>query len=776
MNIDTLSAKLATFIVGKRRTLAFVVAALTIVMALAAPRLELDKTLESGINKNAREFLRFVDFSKVFGQEEFILVAIKSPGSAGDRSFLSALEKTTSRIERLPEVIKVTSISNLGLFQMRNDEYGTFPFLVEKDGAKRLPDRDEFLRMRSLLPELDLLLSQDASAVGVVVDVSKRIKKSPDMTRRIVSEMEAILKAELPKESGFRIIGAPIIRLAIQKYNKQTALYFGLLSLLVAGATSVYIFKSLRATAITLFVIVLSIIWVTGLMALFGVTLNSTTSLAFGLIFIVSAAAVIHIVTHFNEQYRLAQNPEKAAVDALRIVSRPCLMCSLTTAAGFASISVSSIPMVRQLGLIMALGVLISYIIAIVITPTIIMLVKPPDARTYKRMSGDWISVSFEKMRTWVFSHYKTCAAIGLGLIALMLAGVPRIHSDTQLLRMLSESTKEMKDLQYVTNNLGSVHKLELLLEADEGVFKKTDTWRKIAGLEKRLNEMPDVTRTDSLLGLMRYLTFLTLGKSSKPDELFNRKGLVPQLLYIIASGKGGRDIRNKFVNEDFSKARISVRIDHAEDVPIAVAIARVERAAEEIMQGTTKVHVTGDLAVFEDQSKDLVRAQTLSLLIAISSITVLMIVQFRSLSLGLLSLIPNVFPLVVIFGLMGWLRISLDQVTVFAATVSIGLSVDDTIHYLTQLRREIEERRGDPNVEQCLAAAYLITAKALISTSAVLFFGFLMLLGSPFQPVIYFGLLGSTAVIAALIGDLVFLPSFILAFPPLKRIVSRSM
>jgi predicted RND superfamily exporter protein len=218
------------------------------------------------------------------------------------------------------------------------------------------------------------------------------------------------------------------------------------------------------------------------------------------------------------------------------------------------------------------------------------------------------------------------------------------------------------------------------------------------------------------------------------------------------------------------------VRIIESGPYSVGSIIDEIRKIAKSEMKGIATVHVTGQLAVFNSETSDLVRAQVFSLIIALSCITLLMIIQFRSIVLGILSLVPNVFPLVVIFGIMGWFGIYLDSVTIFAATVSIGLSVDDTIHYLTQLRREIVARGETLDIEKCLAEAYHVTAKALISTSAVLFFGFATLVVSPFRPVIFFGMLGSAAILAALAGDLIFMPSFILSFEPFRRLVRREM
>jgi len=184
---------------------------------------------------------------------------------------------------------------------------------------------------------------------------------------------------------------------------------------------------------------------------------------------------------------------------------------------------------------------------------------------------------------------------------------------------------------------------------------------------------------------------------------------------------------------------------------------------------------VTGDLAVFEAQASDIVNSQAYSLLLAVLYMSCLLAIQFRSLALGIASLFPQVLPQAVIFGTMGWFGISLDSVTVFAASVSIGLTVDNTVHYLTQMKREIQDRAGSVDIQECISAAYKITGRAMISNHAVIFFGFAMLLISPFRPVISFGVLGSLAIAFSLIGDLIFMPSVILSSKFFRKMLGEN-
>jgi predicted RND superfamily exporter protein len=193
-------------------------------------------------------------------------------------------------------------------------------------------------------------------------------------------------------------------------------------------------------------------------------------------------------------------------------------------------------------------------------------------------------------------------------------------------------------------------------------------------------------------------------------------------------------------------------------------------------MKGVASVSVTGELAVIAHQTSELINDQVKSMLIAIVIITVLMMIQMGSFVLGLICLVPNIPPVASVFGIMGWFGISLDSVTVFAATVAIGLAVDNTIHFLTQMKREIQLHGNPGTTESCVSTAYRLTAKQIASWSLVTLLGFLALSISPFRPVVFFGILGCSAITLGLYGDLIFLQSLILSWSPIKNTIRKLM
>ena len=763
-------------IVDRRCVLVAAVIVVTVVLAFFIPHLVTDPTLKSGLDTNSQAYRDYERFVRIFGGEEFMLIAVKNPRPVDDPAVLTKLESMTDRLERVKHVEGVVSLTNLKVFRQNKGLFGSSTLIRGEPGGEKHIDRTDLEKIRVAVPSLDYLLSPDRKTFGVILLTDEKYGYDIPVVQKTVEEIHKIVRANLPVNAEYRIVGAPIVRLAIQRYNLQTAVVFGILCLLISTSVSFYIFKSIRVAAITLVVMVICVSWILAFMALVGISLNSTTGLSFGLVLIVSVAAIIRIVTHFNERYRHVQDREEAARQALRIVFFPCLMCSATTAVGFGSIMVTSIPMVFQLGVIMSLGVMLSFVLVVILTPAFLVVMPPLDPGTYERMAGDWVATVLAAIERAIFKYHRLCAVVGVVLTVAMAAGIPFIHSDTQILRMLSERTDEMKDLEFVEQNLGSIHSLELLIETDPNAFKKPEIWQKVRELNVELKALPEVVATDSFLPLLEYLNNLFQGSGDDAKSLFSNPGIIPELFAVVSLSPEGKKFVERYLDHQFGRLHISVRIKNSPSVPITETIEEVQSAAESVMGTAAKVTVTGDIAVFAAQASDLVRSQMYSLVIAFVLITALLMAHLRSVVLGLVSLIPNVLPVTVIFGIMGWVGISLDTVTVFCAAVALGLAVDDTVHFLKHLRYELESEGPDVTFQQCVHRSFEVTAKAMVSTSAVLFFGFIMLIISPFRPVVSFGILCSASILSALFGDVIMLPSVILSSSCIRRWIGKDM
>ncbi len=770
--LDLANKNFLDIIVDRRRLLVTLIAVATVVLVWFVPQMQTDPTLESGVDKSTPAYLDHREFTGIFGNEEFILIALKSPGRAVDSETLRALVRITTKLQSLDKIQEVVSLSTIKLFQKKGELFGNYPILQKNGDNLTLPPEPELEQIKKALPVTDLLISPDRKTVGILLRMQDKWKFDVDAAKVLRRELNEIIKKEAPAHTQFSMVGPPFIRQAIVRYNIQTGIIFGVLCLLIGTIVSAYVFRSVRVTAITNAILSLCVIWILGFMSLLGIPLNSTTVLSFGFIPIATIEIVIHMVVRYHFFHQGTHDKEGAIKQAVRWLARPCFMCCATTSIGFGTLMVSSIPMVRQLGFIMSVGIMIAYGLAIILTPAFFMRLKQLDASEQNTVIRGWLDNSLDKLERSIFKHSRLYVIIGLLSAAILLSGAPLIRSDTQILRMLSSKTPEVQDLHFVESNLTAVNSVELMLQGQPGEFKNAAMWSKIAELENKLKSIPEVAGTDSLLPLLDYLNTL-LSDSDTKQELLANESKVPQFLALVNMGAEGKRVSRRFVNDAYDVAHISVRIVNSPDHPIGEVIDKIQAAADSVMKDAAKVVVTGDLVVVAKQTSELIRDQIRSMLLAGLLITIVMMIQMGSVVLGLVSLIPNIPPVAAVFGIMGWFGIALDAVTIFAATVAVGLAVDNTIHFLTQLKREII-LDPDRSVEESVRSAYRLTAKQISSWSTITLLGFLALIISPFRPVVFFGILGCASLCLGLYGDLIFVQSLILSSNWLKSAVRK--
>jgi len=763
----------ADVFVDYRWLLIGLVAAMTLVWSVFVPRLQMEPSLKSLLVTTSDAYFEYEKFLGIFGDEDYIIVAIKNEKGARDPSVLAALQSMTEQISRFDKATEIMSLANLKVFRKKGDQFGSFPIIGTEEGTLQLPEKTELEGMRKALPMMDLLLSPDLKTVGILVRIDDKWKFDVPVVRDLLDRMQAIVKKSAVDGSESRVIGAAVLRQAILGYSIQTALIFGILCTIICTCVTLYVFKSVKVTIVTVLILGLCVLWELGLMSMLRIPLNASTSISFGLILITSLEIVIHMVARFNQFRSLVEDREQAVKETVRYLARPCFFAAATTAAGFGSCMVTNIPMVFQLGLIMSLGITISFFLAMILTPSALLTFKSLDVQVRQDQAEDAVSRLFGKVSGLISGHYRVITVTGVVIAALMFAGAPFIRTDPQILRQLGESRPEVKDIDFVTDNLTSIHSLQLVLEAKENdkAFKKPETWQKVKEVERKLRLIPEVLTTDSLLTFWEYMHGVISGDASRSDEIFTKPGAFSQVFLLTSLGADGKKLIRSHLDEDFRKLRVSVRIKNSPNIPILDTIDQVRTAANSVMGGIATATVTGEAVVVAAQGDELIKSEIHSMFIAIAIIAGLMMIQMGSVLFGLLSLVPNIPPLATVFGVMGWLGIPLDGVTVFAATVAIGLAVDNTIHFVAQLKREI---KLNPNlgVEECMFRAYALASKPMASWSLVTLLGFLALVVTPFQAAVYFGVLVSSAIAMGIFGDLMFMQSIILTFPGVRKLI----
>jgi predicted RND superfamily exporter protein len=744
------SQQIARALVKNRRYLMGGLLLFSLLLLVPASRIRIDN---SGVAFNAADTTGYNDyqhFVDAFGNDDYILLAVKNTLFVTDPQLKKRINGINDALTAMPSVLKVI---DLGTMESSS--------LFKLMGLSHFWDKNTFDQLRPVVPGFRRLISHDMKTIAFIVKIDNEALNGFQLEKQL-KQMKQIIGTAFPEHPHCYAAGIPVMRAAFERYNLFSALVFGGLGLLFGTLVAVYIFKTLWAAIMVLVASGGALLWTIGIMGSFGIALNLATGLSFGFILVVSTTTVFHILSKY---VHLLQNhsPDIALAKGLEIVIRPCFMCALTTSAGFLSLSISPVKMVSQAGLIISLGVMVSFLVTLLISTFCLPQFLGPRYFQSRKTNGDVLDHLVGNYAIAGFQAPRTSLWAGIVFFIILAAGIPSIQTVKHLTSPILNRTQEAMDFSYIDEHLSTAYSFSIVLSPFDNTFDSRKFWYELSQFEKRIEGLPGVRGIESLTPLIFRLA-LNLSPA----------GVIPEFVYHqMVSNSSQNDLVRSYLEPVSKRLRLVVNIQNNASDEIETLLKRVQADARQTFAQKAGVVLSGQLLLLRSHTTDLVSSQLKTLFLALLVITLLMMFQLNSFVLGLLSLIPNLFPLITIFGIMGWFHIPLDPLTIFAAVISFGLSVDDSIHFLTQLKRELMALDKEGDIRTCLMNAHAITARSLVATTAVLFLSCLGLLFSSFSHVFSLGVLISSASLIALIGDLIFMPAAILTIKPLNQLLS---
>jgi predicted RND superfamily exporter protein len=745
----------------------------TLMLSVLAFQVRIDTagvSFNTADSQRYKEYLAFVDS---FGTDDYILLAVKNTLAVSDPEFKQRMERVNQELSRMDSILKVIDLGTIAssdFLELTGIQSKGPPFKGSQFDGTHFWDDRTLRRFFHIIPGLSRLISNDRKTIAFIVKINNEQINGFQLENRL-NRMKKVIVAAFPEHPHCYAAGIPVLRAAFERYNLLNALVFGALGLLFGTLIAFYIFKTLWAGGMVLLASLGSLIWTLGIMGTVGISLNLATGLSFGFILVVSTTTVFHITSAYFQRLK-SDSKQIALTRTFETILRPCFMCALTTSAGFLSLTISPVAMVHQAGIIISIGVMTSFLLTVLITSFCLPKVFISKGRPSERRKVDFLG-KFVTSYYMMIGFKKPGLSVFLGMVFLivMLAGIPRIKPVKHLSSPMIKSTQEALDLSFIEQHISTGYSFSVVLHDRGSSFDSRKFWYDLYQFEKKIKGIPGVDGVESLTPLV-FLLARTLSPMGVMPELVFRQ---IQSKSLVQSKTFDNELIRSYFDPGLKKLRIIVHIQNHSSDEIETILKQVEIESNTFAQ-QAGISLVGQLILLKSQTTALVSSQLKTLFLAFFIITVLMICQLNSFLMGMLSLIPNLFPLVTIFGIMGWFNIPLDPLTIFAAVLSFGFSVDDSIHYLTQLKRETIHLTKGSNLENCLIRAYHRTSRALVSTTAVLFLSSLGLLFSSFQHVFSLGVLIACASIVALMGDLIFMPGLILTFKPLYRVLSRKM
>jgi predicted RND superfamily exporter protein len=699
-------------------------------------------------------------FLNLFGDDEELLLSVTPPHLLSLEG-MGLLSEVTRLISELNGVSRVLSLSNAR--QLTNGRYGVEdqPLLPDADDADFIAATQAALFAN---PEYEgLLISTDQKTAGLVITLQDQ-RGDPAQRHRLIVEVRALMSS-LAGRGEFHLTGTGVQQSDVADYIQRDQKVILPLVAIVLVVMLAVIFRRISGVLLPLLATGISLIWTMGLYALCGSELNTITSLLAPVVMVLAVSNSIHLYNGWLHLDGADEQRTTLMANKVEELLVPCLFTALTTALGLISLTISSVPAVRQFGLFAAVGVMISFVVSLTLIPVALSHLRLAGQR--QREGLGLLRWTLEMIASLTVRHPVVIMIVASLLLGVSLTGLPKLQNNTALVAFLHSDAPLAVDTRYIDEHLAGVNALEFMVEkrdgrplSDHADYAKLDAFESLA-----LSQQP-VASVFSILTVLRQLHRAETNAIA-PDLPTDDDQLRYEL--DLLGMAEDRQLLNRFLTPDLQTARISVWLHDVGSHSAAITTDNLLEKGRAIFGPDYQLTPTGSFYQMNLDSNRLVSDMVKSFSLSIGLVLLSILALLRSLRLTLLAMIPNIIPILWTVGLMGYFGIDLSTGTAMIGAVVIGLAVDDTIHYLVHYRRIYSGVASE-----AVMTTTTQTGRALMIASLVLAFGFWVGCFSSFKPTIYFSLLVGGTLLGALICDLLVLPACLILNCPSRKEASR--
>ena len=694
----------------------------------------------------------YEQFQDVFGNDEFFVIAFEKEDIFTPEN-LRLLKDITTEVEKLGLARDVVSLANVDNIIGEDDYFYVQPFLAD---IPESPSQLEKLREQGVENPLyeKNLISSDSRSAAIVVFAYDR-PDDPDYRQELIRQTREILEP-YKADTDFYLAGWTITNYSLSQYmQRDLARFIPITYLLIALVTFLF-FRNIRLTILAVVIISACVGSTMGLSSMLGIPINNVTTIVPPLVMALTLTAIVHIFTHMEKSVLdRSRNKAEALTRVLNQVVVPCFLTTLTTVVGFLSLSISDLEPIREFSILASSGMVFGFFFSFFLLPPLILLFDPE--KLYLNFREDHrLPRILGSLNILVRTHQHKILILTSAVVLMAVFFAGQVRVETNLVEFFKKSSPERQAIDFVEDRLSGVGMLDVSIRSGEfDAFKDPDNLEVIEKLESHIKKIPGVDVTTSFNHFIKDMNMSFHNEDPDYYTIPDSRGLVAQYLLLYDSD----DIED-FVNPDFDHSRIMVRLGVHGSAEQALIIDDIWNFIDQLDAPGLSMRVTGQAVQDVNIIDAIVFGQIYSLSIAVGVISLLMFMVFRSLALGFLSLIPNCFPILLNFGIMGLMGIPLNTATSLIAAVAIGIAVDDTIHFLSRYNRG---RKQGLSIARAVETTMLVKGRALLSSSAILCVGFGILVLSSFMPIVYFGALSALIMITAVIGDLIVLPAVLM-------------
>ncbi len=757
---------LAHIILKFRIALIVAVAAVTIFMAFQAKKIQLTYDFAQIVPDNDSDMIYLREFKKTFGEDGTVIaIGLKDSSIFNLSKFTKYqyFDKAINGIEGVDKVLSVASVQNIEK-DITGKRFNYYPvFSQVPDSQKEL---DSLLGIISGLKFYSgQVINEENGALMMIVTLKKEYVNSNKRDPMIADIQMA--GDQFSQATGIELhyAGIPYVRSEVSNRVKEEFSFFLYISLIVCATILFLFFRSFTAVLVPMLLIGVIVVWTMGTIVLLGYKLTLLTALLPPIIVVIGIPNSIYLINKYHQEFSKHGIKLLALSRIIRKIGIVTFITNFTTAIGFGVLMSTNINILTEFGLVAFINIMATFVVSIILIPSAFAFLPEPSERHLRHLEFRAVGFVLDSFNTIVHNYRPAVYVFTFIIIAVSVFGITKIKAISYMVDDLPSNSQIIKDLRFFEENFDGVMPLEVVIDTGKKRgTQKIENLQLVDELDAYLDSLKSVSKSASMLNVIKAANFAFYNQNPAYYSLPSKRDGAFLSRYIKNSGDSSNLLKS-FIDSTGQKMRLSYRIEDMGSIKMNTLINdQILPKANEIFDGTDlSMKVTGTTLIFIKGNQYLIKNLLQSMLIAFVLIAFIMAILFQSLRMILISIIPNMIPLLVTAGIMGYFGIALKPSTALIFSIAFGIAVDDSIHYLAKYRQELLTQGN--LISKCVTVSLMETGSSMMYTSIVLFAGFIIFAFSDFGGTVSLGILTSLTLLVALLINLIILPSLILSF-----------
>ena len=760
-----MSRFLVRFILRYRLINLIVILSLTVVMGFLATGLKISYDFNQMLPYSDTTSIEYHHFKEVFGEDGSVMfIGIKSDELFSLKEFNDWWDLTYSvkAMEGVGEVVSLARIYQLE----KDDSLRKLNFdLVFRNKPRSQAELDSLRDVVLSIPFYQgFLINKETGATMMMVTLNKDELKNKNRVRLVRDIVDLSGKFGQNHNVQVHYSGLPYIRIKIAEKLQKEQVIFMFAALILVTLILLAFFRSFKIALFTLIIVLINVAWILGTNVLLGYKLTILTAIIPPLLIVIVVENCIFMLTKFHHEFRMHGNKVKALSRMIQRLGSTNLLTNAATAAGFATFIITGNKILVEFGILASISIMIAYVLSLVLVPIIFSYLPAPESRHIRHLETGPVLHIINRVVRIVERKRTLIYIIAILLVIIGFTGISRLRSAGKIIDDISQRDPIYRDLAFIEENFKGVMPFEISIDTEKkrGVMKFA-TIEKIDQLQHLLTEYPEISKSLSVTDVVKFARQAFYNGDTSYYGMPNTQELNFMIRYLPKMEEGKRTILNSFLDTNMQVTRITSQLANIYTFDIQRIKDDIRPRIDSIFPPSEyKVILTGTSIVYLEGSKYLTKHLAMSLILAIILISALMAMLFSSARMIIISLIPNLIPLIMTAGMMGYLGITIKPSTIIIFSIALGISVDNAIQYLSRYRLYLIYNNW--NIKSSVISALKETGFSMIYSSSVLFFGFAIFIFSSFGGTSALGYLISFTLLMALLCNLFILPSFLLS------------